>query len=302
MTTILFALSLLVAAFAVVRLIGVLRARNKQRVLAMMRGARCDAPDTIGVSVLCSGTTDPAQLENLLAVEYARYEVVVVVDAMRHPELFAQWVSRYRMIRVEWNVAGELDVAGIRAVGRSRKRCFRRLVLVDREGGDRVGDYNAGAAVAAYDFLIPLASGVRLLPGAIERLVTELGEVACGAWDWQSAGFGRAHVVVRREAVVAAGGFGSRVRRQIPASRRRVSWMPLLVTPGLHRRRMWRLGGMSLVLALFAVAAAVVGWWGAAACLSAGLFAISAELYLQQEVNTACERSEDSEFVNRFLA
>ena len=108
------------------------RARSKRLLLNAVRRASSDAPDGIGISVLCSGVTDAAQIENLLSPEYSRYEVIVVLDARRHAAEFAALTARYHMIRVEWVCSGELEVSGVRALGRSRRRCFRRLVLVDR--------------------------------------------------------------------------------------------------------------------------------------------------------------------------
>ena len=95
------------------------RARSKRLLLNAVRRASSDAPDGIGISVLCSGVTDAAQIENLLSPEYSRYEVIVVLDARRHAAEFAALTARYRMIRVEWVCSGELEVSGVRALGRS---------------------------------------------------------------------------------------------------------------------------------------------------------------------------------------
>ena len=97
------------------------RARSKRLLLNAVRRASSDAPDGIGISVLCSGVTDAAQIENLLSPEYSRYEVIVVLDARRHAAEFAALTARYRMIRVEWVCSGELEVSGVRALGRSRR-------------------------------------------------------------------------------------------------------------------------------------------------------------------------------------
>ena len=64
-------------------------ARSKRLLLNAVRRASSDAPDGIGISVLCSGVTDAAQIENLLSPEYSRYEVIVVLDARRHAAEFA---------------------------------------------------------------------------------------------------------------------------------------------------------------------------------------------------------------------
>lgn len=206
------------AGCACALLLAVLRARDRRLLVAAARTAYSDAPDGIGISVLCSGVTDPAQLENLLSSEYSRYEVVVVLDSRRQAAEFAALIARYRMIRVEWTFAGELEVTGVRALGRSRKRCFRRLVLVDRVFDGAAGDLDAAAAVATYDYLLPVGRGQCLLPGTVERLVAELGSEPPGSLDLVRSHLGEPAALLSREALVAAGGFGMRPLRGIPRS------------------------------------------------------------------------------------
>ena len=69
----------------------------------------------------------------------------MVLDSLRYPVEFAAFTARYRMIRVEYALSEELPVTGVRALGRSRKRRFRRLVLVDRAQDTPAGDFDAAA-------------------------------------------------------------------------------------------------------------------------------------------------------------
>ena len=121
-----------VAAAALALLWLVVRGHNKRLLLAGSHAVASDTPGGIGISVLCSGVHAQEQVENLLSAEYAHYEVIVVLDSLRYPVEFAAFTARYRMIRVEYALSEELPVTGVRALGRSRKRRFRRLVLVDR--------------------------------------------------------------------------------------------------------------------------------------------------------------------------
>lgn len=205
----------------------IVRASNKRRLLAGARGPSSDAPDGIGISVLCCGTPDLQRIENLLAVEYARYEVVVSVDSRLHPAEFAELLARYRIIRVEYVPTQELPVRGVRGLGRSRKRSFRRLVVVDREQDTPAGDFDAAASVAAYDYVLPLREGQSLMQGAVERLVAEVGEFAPGDVALVRSRLGEPVTLFGREAVVAAGGFTCRPVRRIPARNRRTLWEPL---------------------------------------------------------------------------
>lgn len=282
MTFLLLGFLTAVAATACAVLYRIVRARNKRLLLAEARGIACDAPEGIGISVLCSGPCDPARIEELLTVEYARYEVVVVLDARRHPVEFEELVARYRMIRVEWKPSEEFPDVGVRTLGRSRKRCYRRLVLVDRPQDTAEGDLNAAAAVATYDYVFPLCAGMRLLPGAVERLAAELSEHPLGKVAMIRTWVGGHAVLVSREAVAAAGGFSARMLRSIPRRRRLILWEPLLCAAS-PRRRLPPSGVLSaalLLLGAVVVAAAAGVWplvavlltaavvWSAAACAS----------------------------------
>ena len=164
-----------VAAAALALLWLVVRGHNKRLLLAGSHAVASDTPGGIGISVLCSGVHAQEQVENLLSAEYAHYEVIVVLDSLRYPVEFAAFTARYRMIRVEYALSEELPVTGVRALGRSRKRRFRRLVLVDRAQDTPAGDFDAAAEVAAYDYVLPVREGQFLLPDAVARLVAEVG-------------------------------------------------------------------------------------------------------------------------------
>lgn len=245
------------------------RARSKRLLLNAVRRASSDAPDGIGISVLCSGVTDAAQIENLLSPEYSRYEVIVVLDARRHAAEFAALTARYRMIRVEWVCSGELEVSGVRALGRSRRRCFRRLVLVDRARDSEAGDFDAAASVATYDYLLPFAPGCFLLPRKRRAARRRTGRRPAGKPRPHTLAPGRTAALLSREAVVAAGGFGMRPLRGIPRCRRRMLWEPLLAAPRSGVRMPGRLRGLAAAsLAAAFAAAAAAGWWTSAAALA----------------------------------
>lgn len=284
---------LLAAAVAAVTVLWlVVRGRNKRLLLAASHATAGDAPDGIGISVLCSGVRTQEQVENLLSVEYARYEVVVVLDSLRYPAEFAALSTRYHMIRVEYALSEELPVPGVRALGRSRKRRFRRLVLVDRVQDTPDGDFDAAAGVAAYDYVLPVREGQYLLPGAVGRLVPEVGEQGAGTCDFVRSRIGEPASLLSREAVVAAGGFAARAGKNVPRCRRRNLWEPVFHKPQIVPHSAPQPVSQSapysalqsvsqpvpkphsglravaaLLLAAAIVAAVWTGWWPAAAVL-----------------------------------
>ena len=255
-----------------------MRACHKRRLLRTMHGVASDAPDDIGISILCTGVYDPAQLENLLSSEYARYEVIAVLDARLYPERFEKLAARYRMIGVEPTRSDELPVTGIRGMSRSRRRCYRRLVLIDRAHDTPDGDLQAAAAAASFDYLLPIHRGQYLLDDAILRLVAELSSYPRNELRLIRSCLGIPLTLLHREAVIAAGGFGPQARRTIPRKARKMLWEPFFRAP---RRRYgkirWHLIA-GATLAGVVLSSALAGHWLLTALLLAAAAAWSATI------------------------
>lgn len=245
------------------------RARSKRLLLNAVRRASSDAPDGIGISVLCSGVTDAAQIENLLSPEYSRYEVIVVLDARRHAAEFAALTARYRMIRVEWVCSGELEVSGVRALGRSRRRCFP-AAGARRPGAGFGGGRFRRRGVGGH-LRLPAArrAGCFLLPGSVERLVAELGEGRPGSLDLIRSPLGRTRRLVEPRGGGSRRAVSGCARCGGPRCRRRMLWEPLLAAPRSGVRMPGRLRGLAAAsLAAAFAAATAAGWWTSAAALA----------------------------------
>lgn len=257
------------AAWALTVAARVRRAYNKRRLLAETPGVTCDGLDCMGVSVVCSGIDDAKQVENLLSVEYARYEVVLVLDALRDTQAFRRIAARYQLIGVNCPPSDELPVAGIRSLYRSRQRCYRRLVLLDRARSDRFDDFDAGVAVATYDYVLPLAGPCRLMPRAVERLVVELSEHPPGTLALVRSVAGEPAFLFARERVVRAGGFANQPARGLRRREIKTLYETLVYRP----ERICRagIGAAWIAPALLPVVAAVAGLWFSLWMLAAAL-------------------------------
>lgn len=235
------------------------RAEGKRRLVVGARGVLSGVPDGTGISALCSDVWSCEQLENLLAVEYPRYEIVVVLDAQRRREAFATILERYFLIRVNYAGGGELPVVGVRGLYRSRRRCFRRLMLVDKAETSPEDDFNAAAGVATYEYLLPVHEGQLLVPGGIERLVIELSEQQAGELDLIQTVGGTPAALFSRRLVVQSGGFGRSLSRSF-VRRRRILYGALFTLPVRKSRK-----GLAFTAAaglLIAVGVALVAqWW-----------------------------------------
>ncbi len=278
------------AACFVLRL--VVRGRDKRSLLRDAHGIGSSLSEEIGISVLCSGIDAPERIDALLGSEYTRFEAIVVLDAGGFPEEFAQLTARYRMIRVEWHGSQEFPTAGIRSLWRSRRRSCRRLVLVDRPqraGGQAsegsVADWNAAAAVAAYDYLLPLDRRTALLPDAVMRLVAVLGEHPAGAVDVVRSRIGMPVLLIARDVVMEAGGFGKRLLRQVPRRKRLTLWEPLACradrAEAAKRVRAEKFVLRAALIAAFIATgwAAVAGYWTGAAVMATAAVVAGAAAY-----------------------
>lgn len=270
---------LIVAGGALFALARIVRGIHKRRLLAREHGVVSDAPEGTGISVLCSGVCEHAQLENLLAVEYARYEVVVVLDARQYFAEFDAIVTRYRMIRVNYAPCEELPVSGVHGLYRSRQRCYRRLVLVDRVQGSACGDFDAAGGVATYDYLLPVRQGCFLLPGTVKRLAAELSEYPTGVLELVRSRLAEPAMLVSREVVLREGGFNRRTGRSVLRQQRRTLYEPLLYRPCRERRMAaaWSMVAGGALIAAAGVTAAC-GAWLVTALLTTGVVVWSAML------------------------
>ncbi len=203
-----------------------LRARNRRRLAFLLHGLVCDSSDGLGISVLCSGIDDSGAIEELLASEYPCYEVILVLDSLHRPEQFARIAARYRMLRVEYASDGRFRVPGVRSLNRSRRRCYRRLLLLDRAHDTRCNDLWAAAAVASYDYLLPLDGSGRLLSDSLLRLAAELGCRPYGTLQALRSTVGAPLFLFHRETEALAYGFGPQAFRHVPRSVRRTLHEP----------------------------------------------------------------------------
>jgi len=128
----------------------VLRARNKRRLLSRMFGVVSDSPDFIGISAICHDIDSVSQVADLLDVEYASYELLVVMDARLKPELFHEMLRHYRMMRVDYHPFEACSQLGVRGFYRSQTRGVNRLTLLDQMEAFSAVSSDAAVRAASY--------------------------------------------------------------------------------------------------------------------------------------------------------
>lgn len=238
----------------------VLRARNKRRLLSRMFGVVSDSPDFIGISAICYDIDSVSQVADLLDVEYASYELLVVMDARLKPELFREMLRHYRMMRVDYHPFEACSQLGVRGFYRSQTRGVNRLTLLDQMEAFSVISSDAAVRAASYDYILPIGRNLRLERGAIDRLAMELAVHPIHSISLVRTAVGPLLQLYAREYVGRLGRFDRSDGNELPRKERITLYEPLFYD--LHPSRYaWilTLGGMSL-LAGCAVVAWVFGW------------------------------------------
>ncbi len=210
------ALLAIILAAAALHAVRTDRALRRHRFLAAETVGCCESLGFVGISTVCSGVKNIEHIENLLGSEYDLYELIVVLDAERSPDAFRDIMTHYGMIRVNTPESDELPAARIRALYRSRRRNYRRLVLVDRTRATQYEDLDAGTAAASYDYILPVGASDYLMPDAVETAATAISASARHTEALRSTA-DTPCIVFRRETVINQGGFTPHIMRRIPS-------------------------------------------------------------------------------------
>ncbi len=176
----------------------------------------------------------------LLEMHFGRNEVVIVLDGPSESEL-AAWSDEFRLVHSARVVAGKLPTAAVRGVYESRDPI--RVVVVDKERGGPVDAWNAAVnactspviglldpatefqpdillrmiqpMLESLDEIVALCAGVPAPPGAdlaarfgaLESLRAWMTRGAAYSGENKTMPFPGSAMLVRRSAVVQAGGF-----------------------------------------------------------------------------------------------
>lgn len=263
-------------AAAAVRVVRISRAMRRRRFLAPETAGCCESLGFVGISAVCSGVNSIEHIENLLGSEYDRYELIVVLDAERRPDDFRNIMTHYGMIRVNTAESDELPSARIRALYRSRRRNYRRLVLVDRAYATPYEDLDAGAAAASYDYILPVGPSDYFVPDAVETAAIAISDSPRHVEALRSAADAPC-AIFHRETVIALDGFSPRIMRRIPSRSVTRIRTPLIFRIGnLRRTRIKAWSAIFLLLApLFTIEALLFDEMivAATAATAAALFA-----------------------------
>lgn len=243
-----------VVAVTSLLLVHIVRGGRNARFFALRRPALCHSFGCNGLSLLYRDTGDDERLQNLLAVEYPDYEVIVIADSMRNYDSLWQIITKYRMIAVDGRAVVGERATRVRKMYRSASRCYRRLLLLDVETSDCRSDFDVAYDVASYDYLLPLWGNERLRTGAIERAMADMNSSSRQSSDVITSRVGAPLQLISRRAASRVGGVS-----EVSFEGCRCLYEPLLVDDR-GASLWWRAVAYALpVLILLLLGMAVVG-------------------------------------------
>lgn len=219
-----------IVGVSILRRIRLAREWNLRRLAELWPLTGIDPLGEPGVSLLVDWDGDQRALEQLLALDYLRYEVIVVGNVLSDGQL-ARLAERYAMIEMGAPVVEESLQHSPRRLYRSRRRSYRRLIVVDT-GAEAVAErMDCALAVRSYDLVVALERGVRLATDALRVLVWSACDSSTEAVSatlasgrgvggfltdiWSFMGWRQGCIALMDgDAVVAAGGFSVVHRRR----------------------------------------------------------------------------------------
>lgn len=206
------------------------RDADKRRLMNLSSMMRCGGVGHVGISVVCSGVDNMAQIENLVSPEYDNYEVVLCLDSEREAVRMRHIVSRYRLLKVALPLHTDLPVVGVRAIYRTPHGAMRRVTLIDKRFTSHEDALDAGVNIAAFDYVTSVGRDEYFYADAVDMLAMQIGEWEPGRIDMLRCPYPGGCVVARDMAVEHGGYAGMRymkrsrlaVRRGCMADRYRI--------------------------------------------------------------------------------
>ncbi len=130
------------------------------------------SPLTVPVSILAPAYNEQnsivESIQSLLAIEYARYEVVVINDGSTD-ETLKKIIAHFGLSQIPMQIDYAINCKAIRGVYRSSD--FRRLIVVDKVHGGKADALNAGVNISSNPLFCAVDADSVIAGGALLRIV-----------------------------------------------------------------------------------------------------------------------------------
>lgn len=193
-----------------------IKAINLQRFISRSTNNCNTSIGFIGCSVICFRADSLKQIERLLTCDYYKYEVILSLNSTHQRELFNAIVKHYKLIKVNNSCPEEIATSPILALYRSRKRCFRRLVIVDSTATNEYDALNVALNISSFDYIIPASYSSYLHPTAITTVAITLSETEHQPPELIYCDTATPCYIFQRNALIDYGGFSEDIIKRYP--------------------------------------------------------------------------------------
>ncbi|MFR9504245.1 MAG: hypothetical protein SNH73_07355 [Rikenellaceae bacterium] len=165
------------------------------------------------ICVVVSGIKEISYIASLLQSESTSYQVVVVADYASHPNLLHSTIQYFGLFPASYSSTGEIESEAIRALYRSHKRIFSRVVVVDSPYHRGYTPFEVGAAISEYNYNLQIYSSRTLRTRAINNLLLELSTQPEGNIEQITSAIGERFKLLYREAALPRGKYKIEINR-----------------------------------------------------------------------------------------
>jgi biofilm PGA synthesis N-glycosyltransferase PgaC len=99
------------------------------------------------------GMTIEENVESLLSLNYSNYEIIVVNDGSKDNSMEIL-IAKYDLEPVDLEYEAKIATKKVKAIYKSRKTAFKKLVVVDKENGGKADALNVGMNIAKYPYAV----------------------------------------------------------------------------------------------------------------------------------------------------
>ncbi|MFI3281040.1 MAG: hypothetical protein R3Y44_03590 [Rikenellaceae bacterium] len=154
---------------------------------------------------MIAGVRSVNYIAESLKSESSAYQVVIVADFQRHEQLLRSITHYFGLFKTQYSPSDELAQGAVRALFRSHRRLFSKVVVVDSPRSSRYTPFEVGAVVSSYNYNLQVDSKRALRPRAIENLLLELALRPEGSVEQITSMIGERFKLLCREAALPSG-------------------------------------------------------------------------------------------------
>ncbi len=157
------------------------------------------------ISVVACGPRSITYIASLLLSESSAYQVIIVDDFSRNQGELNKITRYFGLLKTNYTPTEETPEGSIRALYRSHKRLFAKVVVVDSPKSKSYTPFEVGAEVSSYNYNLQIRSKRGLQPQAIEELLLEIAIRPEGSIEKITSCIGERFTLIYREAALHNG-------------------------------------------------------------------------------------------------